>query len=497
MTEREGGITVLGLGLCPEDRGEGTRRILKKALIVVLQTERCEAAAELRASGIPYRSLDSLYESNADFEAFCRSAAAQLLSWARENENSLCFAVPGSPEGLPLLVELKRQADEKGVPVKVLPALGYGDAALARHMGDPGFEEQAVRCFASSLPRLDWQRPLCVQELDNVLLAGQVKLALLDVYPEMLTVYLSQCCDGVFLEREISLYELDRQGQEGYDHSSCLLLPALDFDQLNRYGMGDLYHILHRLRGPGGCPWDAEQNHASLRSGLLEEAYEVADAIDAEDDDALCEELGDLLLQVYFHALIAEEHGSFGYHDVSTGISNKMIHRHPHVFAGEKVKDAGEVLERWEDIKRREKQQQRVSDTLAAVPKAFPALMRAAKLQKRAAKVGFDWEELAGALDKVAEEREEWLTEWRQRQAGAGCADRLEMEMGDWLFSLVNIARMAEIDPERALQRSNEKFCQRFLQMECLLEAKGLSFESVDLDTMNEYWEMAKSMQDA
>lgn len=490
-------ITVLGLGLHSEDRGERTRRILAQAPLVVLQTERCEAAAELEALGIAYRTLDALYVNNDDFDVFCRSAVAQLLEWARENDNTLCYAVPGSPEGLPVLRELKRQAAEKGLSVNVVPATGYGDAALAEHMGDPGFEEQGLRCFASTLPRLDWQRPLCVQELDNMLLAGQVKLALLDVYPEDLTVYLSRWQNGALVECEMPLYELDRQGPEGYDHSSCLLLPALNFDQLTRYGMGDLYHILRRLRGPGGCPWDAEQSHASLQSGLLEEAYEVADAIDNKDDDALCEELGDLLLQVYFHALIGEEEGAFGFHDVSTGISSKMIHRHPHVFAGEKVKDAGEVLDRWEDIKRQEKRQQRASDTLAAVPNAFPALMRAAKLQKRAAKVGFDWEELQGALEKTAEEQEEWLAEWKQQQTGDDCMDRLELEMGDWLFSLVNVARMAQIDPENALQRSNEKFLRRFSQMEGLMEERGTFFETADLDTMNEYWEMAKSMQNS
>lgn len=489
-----GRLIVLGLGLRTDDIPPGNMAAIKEAKQLVLQTERCDGAQALRDKEIPFCTLDELYERAEDFDIFRQEAARFILMKMQgASEGDLCFAVPGSPEGLPLLGEIRRQAAKAGVPVIVRPAVGYAEAALAFHMGEAGYEEMAGRCYANALPpRFDTGRPLCVLEIDNLLLAGELKLALLDMYPATLRVYLYHCCDGRMEEREIKLEELDRQGLEGYDHSSTLLLPAIPFEEKERYSVEDLYQVLLRLREPGGCPWDREQTHQSLRGALLEEAYEVADAIDSEDDDALCEELGDLLLQIFFHTMIGEEQGAFGYHDVSSGISQKMIHRHPHVFGGAALENSAEVLNRWEEIKRKEKQQRAVADTLEAVPRAFPALMRAAKLQKRAANVGFDWKTIEGALAKTTEEREEWLAEWRRKKAGENVDGRLELEMGDWLFSLVNVARMAGIDSEQSLQRSNDKFMKRFTAMETAIQADGGNLEEMDLDAMDEYWERVK-----
>jgi ATP diphosphatase len=264
-----------------------------------------------------------------------------------------------------------------------------------------------------------------------------------------------------------------------------------------------LIEIMAALRTPGsGCPWDLEQDFTTIAPYTIEEAYEVADAIERGDMDDLKDELGDLLLQVVFHARMAEEAGSFAFNDVADAISEKMIRRHPHVFADKDADDAAAVKANWEEIKAAEKaarkERKKASGTpdddetfLADVPKAIPALQRAFKLQKRAARVGFDWPELEPVLDKVREELEE-LT----HEIGANSdADRLQDEMGDLLFAVANLARHLNVDPETALRGTNAKFVRRFEHIETVLRQAGRSLESASLDEMEEIWVAAKQAE--
>ena len=256
-----------------------------------------------------------------------------------------------------------------------------------------------------------------------------------------------------------------------------------DSQQLER-----LRAIMHRLRAPGGCPWDAEQTHESLISNLIEEAYETVDTIQRGDHEHLKEELGDLLLQVVFHAELTEEAGRYTLDDVARGISDKLVRRHPHVFAQSDVKDTEGVLQQWDAIKRGEKGDEE-KPYLHGVGKGLPALIRAAKLQKKAAKVGFDWPDQAGVIEKLKEEIRE-LEE--AVDSGDNRDEKIADELGDVLFSAINLARFRKLDPEVIMTRANTKFETRFAKMESALKAGGLDLESATLEQMESAWQAAK-----
>lgn len=244
--------------------------------------------------------------------------------------------------------------------------------------------------------------------------------------------------------------------------------------------------IMHRLRAPGGCPWDAEQTHDSIVPNLIEETYETVDAIQRASDTDMSEELGDLLLQVVFHCEIAQEQKRFDLDDVARGISEKLVRRHPHVFAASSAADSDAVLRQWDEIKRKEKGEKEVP-YLHGTGKGLPALVRASKLQKKAAKVGFDWPVETGVLSKIREE----LCEL-QSAIDAHQLDEVEEELGDLLFSVVNLARFRKIDPEVLMAKANSKFERRFGEMESILMQSGKSLEEADLGEMEEAWIVAK-----
>lgn len=244
--------------------------------------------------------------------------------------------------------------------------------------------------------------------------------------------------------------------------------------------------IMHRLRAPGGCPWDAEQTHESIVPNLIEEAYETVDTIQRGDHEHLKEELGDLLLQVVFHSEIAEEAGRFTLDDVARGISEKLVRRHPHVFGETNAATADAVLQQWDEIKRAEKGDE-AALYLHGVGKGLPALLRGWKLQKKAAKVGFDWPSEAGVLAKIREELLEL-----EAAVDAQEPQAIAEEMGDLLFSLVNMARFRGIDPETMMVAANTKFENRFGEMEQLLNSSGMTLEAATAEQMDAAWEMAK-----
>lgn len=249
-----------------------------------------------------------------------------------------------------------------------------------------------------------------------------------------------------------------------------------------------LVEIVRKLRGPDGCPWDHEQTHRSLRPCLLEEAYEVIETLDNDDVVALKGELGDLLLQVVFHSQIATEDGDFDIEDVAQSISDKLVHRHPHVFGSVKVNGSDDVMHNWEQLKRQEKEAAHRKSTLDGVPQCMPALQRALKVQKKAARVGFDWDNAAGPLAKVWEELEE-LSEAINTEDREGA----EKELGDVLFSVVNYARFLEIDGESALRETIKRFTKRFSHMEQAIEQQGQSMVDMNIDELEEFWQQAKS----
>ena len=259
----------------------------------------------------------------------------------------------------------------------------------------------------------------------------------------------------------------------------------VDFQYKDSYGVKDLEEIVRILRAPGGCPWDAEQTHQSIRRNFLEEAYEAVEAIDEDSPEHLEEELGDVLLQVVMHARMEEEAGRFNLDGVADGICKKLIYRHPHVFGDVSVSGTGEVLSNWEALKRKEKGQATNTDALEAVARSLPALWRAEKVQKKARKAGFDWPDVSGALDKLSEE----LSELKEAVATGG---NVAEELGDLLFSAVNAARFLKVDPEDALNGATDKFIGRFRRVEAGAAGQGKAMEDMSLAELDQLWDRAK-----
>lgn len=264
----------------------------------------------------------------------------------------------------------------------------------------------------------------------------------------------------------------------------------MEFMVKESYNISDLVEIMAILRSENGCPWDREQTHESIRRDLLEETYEVIEAIDAKDAQMLKEELGDLLMQVVFHSRISCEEQSFDFDAVADGICKKLILRHPHVFGNIAVESSEEVLKNWDEIKKKEKGQTTASDTLKSVPKVFPALMRSQKVQKRAAKTGFDYTDAEMAFGDLKSE----VAELEDAMCRANAEDCFE-ELGDLLFSVVNVARMLKIDAEDSLTASCEKFIRRFEKVEDMASQGGIDMSTASLERLNELWREAKMAQ--
>ncbi len=262
----------------------------------------------------------------------------------------------------------------------------------------------------------------------------------------------------------------------------------LDFQFKDCYDMQDLLNIMRILRAPGGCPWDAEQTHESIKKNLIEETYEVIEAINKNDKELMCEELGDLLMQVVFHAQMETEAGAFDFNNVTDGVCKKLIERHPHIFGEVKVSGVDDVLTNWDAIKRKTKGQKTTGDSMLSVPRELPALMRATKLQKKAADVGFDWNDVSGALDKVAEETAEL-------KAAIENKDSVNMaeELGDILFSVVNVSRFIKVDAEEALTAASDKFLARFVEVEKLAKERGINMKEASLEELDALWDEVKA----
>lgn len=454
------------------------------AKALFLQTEQSPCAAPILAAGLPFTSMDDLYDAAADFDRLNEAVAARLCGAGQD----AVYAVCGRGMGDGALAALLSEAGKADIRVTRLPGPGYSQGALcALPVALP--EAGMACCPAAALPAtLDPYHTLAVEEVDSALAAGELKLALGEYFPDDYALWFCTLGPEGYSARSIPLLELDRQAH--YDAGACVLVPPARPEELPRKGVGDLMQIMRRLRAPGGCPWDAEQTHLSLRGPLIEEAYEVLDALEREDDEALCEELGDLLLQIAFHALIAEEQGAFTLRDITTGLVQKLVYRHPHVFASAHAETSGEVLYNWEQLKQKEKRQATAADAMRAVPRAFPALMRSAKVQKKAAHVGFDWAGPRDALEKLPEETAELLEAMDQ-----GDEAHIDEEVGDLLFAAVNVARLLKRDPEAMLHKATEKFMARFAAMEALILAERGSLAGMSLPELDAYWDAIKAQR--
>lgn len=443
-----------------------------------VQTMDNPCADVLKQEGLAPQSMDDLYCGAESFDELNRSIAERLTACAGD----AVYAVPGRGiQGTEQLACILEAAQKKEIAVRCINGTGYADAALSEL--DAVYEEQLI-ISSNALGRLDAGKLCAVEEVDTPITAGEVKLALARIYPDDHMIWFATMSgDGEYSLKRMPLCEADRQS--AYHASTVIIVPPLRFEQRAGYYAEDLFAVLKRLRAPGGCPWDAKQTHESLKKDLLEETYEVLQTIIDDDNIAMCEELGDLLLQVAFHTLLADEQGEFDFVDVCTGIVQKLVYRHPHVFGDVSVKDADEVLVNWEKLKKTEKSMTTQSDVINAIPKSLPALMYSSKVQKKAADVGFDWEDHRGALEKLDEE----ITELKDAiRDDSNVAE----EMGDTLFAAVNVARLLHLDAEEEARKAAQKFIARFEKMEKLAASRNEKLDEMTLESMDELWKCVK-----
>ncbi len=472
-------ITIVGLG--PGDPRHLTREaweVLSAADELWLRTVRHPTVAGLPGH-LALHSFDALYESSPDFATVYQVIADEVLRLAARPQGVL-YAVPGHPlVGESTVQRVLADARQTGLPVRIIAGLSFVEPTLTalRLDGLEGLQlHDAIALAALHHPLLAPDLPALIGQVYSRALASDLKLTLMNQYPDEHLVSLVHAA-GTADEQVVSvpLYELDRQEMT---HLTSLYVPPLPPVS----SFEGLQETVARLRAPDGCPWDREQTHESLRSAVLEEAYETLAALDAGDMDRLCEELGDLLLQILLHVQIATEEGDFRMADVIAGIDAKLKRRHPHVWGQAVVNSGKEVLAQWEQIKSVERGGG--GSLLEGVPRALPALQQAHTYGKRVARVGFDWPDPAGVVEKVREEMAEL--------AAAGTAEEIEAEFGDLLFTMANWARHLGVDPEAALRQANARFAARFRALEELARARGLPLGRMTIDELDGLWEEVK-----
>jgi tetrapyrrole methylase family protein/MazG family protein len=479
------GITIVGLG--PGNPAHLTREaweVLSAAPEVHLRTARHPTVAGLPAS-VAVHSFDEVYEREPEFGAVYEAIAARVLALG-ERPEGVVYGVPGHPSVAEATVGLiAARAAAAGLPVRIVPGLSFVEVTLTALGVDalPNLQlADALDLAARHHPSFHPDAPALIAQLYAASVAGDVKLTLMNQYPDDHAVALVHAV-GTADERveRLPLYELDRSPHIA--HLTTLYVPPLPAAS----ALETLQETVAHLRAPDGCPWDKEQTHQTLRTTLLEEAHEVLEAIDANDPAAMREEFGDLLLQVVLQSQIAIEDGEFSLAEVIAGLNEKLIRRHPHVFGDVKVSGVGQVLENWEKIKAVERKNGEKPDygALGQVPPSLPGLAQSAILQRRAARVGFDWPDISGVIDKVREELAEL--------EGAGDAAEREDELGDVLFAVVNWARWLDIDPESALRQTNAKFRKRFAKIEAAAKAQGKAVNELSLEEMEAVWQAAKA----
>ncbi len=509
-------ITLIGLG--PGDinslsRGaenalrEGSAKMQDGTGILTLRTIHHPVVSTLDHWNIHYNNFDHFYETEKDFSSVYSRISSQIIAGALTANpdgslKSIYYAVPGHPlfaeESVRLIIDM---AADRSVPVHIVSSGSFVEASLTALRAnltegcdirdaltlplDHSIDDNG-NCI-SSFP--DPSRNLLLYQIYDAASASHAKLSLMQIYPDSHEIAVIRWA-GVAGKEEIEKIPLFRLDRVRVDHLTSAYIPALPSES-RRPDFQSLVGIMERLRAPNGCPWDREQTHETLKRYFIEETYEVIEAIDAGDTDHLCEELGDALLQVVFHAQLASEADDFDILDITEKIVKKLIHRHPHVFGTVEVEDSEEVLRNWEAIKKREKSSDHRKSILDGVPKGLPALMHAMEISKRVAKVGFEWKDFSGVMEKLEEELAELKIELEDT---AGKSTAIFSELGDLFFTLVQVARWQKIDPEDALRSMLTRFTNRFRYIEMKSEESGASLQSLTLEQMDRYWDEAKAL---
>ncbi|MFS0646182.1 nucleoside triphosphate pyrophosphohydrolase [Siminovitchia sp. 179-K 8D1 HS] len=480
-------ILIIGLGAGGLDQLPlGVYKKLKETDRLFARTKEHPVVAELEAEGIVFQAFDDIYEKHDTFEAVYAQITEKLLGEARKE--GLVYAVPGHPLVAEQTVQMLLQSGpQQGIQITTGGGQSFLDSLFSAVQIDPVEGFQLLDATMLRRDEIQISHHVIIAQVYDSFVASDVKLTLMEKYPDDHEVTMVTAAGGSREKiKKIPLFELDREA--ALDNLTSLYVPPITSREETFKEFSSLREIIAELRGPNGCPWDKKQTNRSLKKYLIEEAYELLDAIDRDDIDDMIEELGDVLLQVMLHAQIGEDDGMFSIEDVIESICKKMIRRHPHVFGNVHAETAEDVVANWDDIKAAEKNgRDEASSLLDKTEKGFPALLRAYKYQKLAAKAGFDWEFAEDALKKVKEELQEFEEELAKENKDA----QLD-EMGDVLFAVVNAARLAGIHPEEALQYANEKFYRRFSYVESKVKESGRPYDDFTLEQFDRFWNEAK-----
>jgi tetrapyrrole methylase family protein/MazG family protein len=461
------------------------RSLIDENKAVYVRTNDHPVISTLEEEGVIFHSFDSIYEKHEQFEAVYKEIVEVLLEKAKETD--IVYAVPGHPLVAEKTVQLLIEKDKEGiVSIEIAGGQSFLDSIFQALRIDPIEGFQLLDGTALDRSSIQLRNHLIIGQVYDAFSASEVKLTLMDVLPYDYPIKIVTAA-GSILEKikEIELHELDREID--LNNLTSIYVPPVQEEKLLYKEFSQLRHIIAELRGPNGCPWDKKQTHESLRKYLLEESYELIEAINEGDIDHIIEELGDVLLQVMLHSQVGEDEGYFSIDDVIEGISDKMIRRHPHVFGEEQAESVDDVMKHWQNAKKQEAKEETES-ILDGINRAMPNLLQAYELQRKAAKVGFDWPNVEGAWEKVKEE----VLEFQEELKEANNREQIESEFGDVLFSLVNIARFYKVDPELAIFQTNKKFLQRFSYIEKKVKESERDWSDMSLEELDGFWNEAK-----
>ena len=481
-------IKIVGLGPgAKEALTIGTIYEFENNKNIFLRTEKHPTVDYLKEKKIIFDTYDNVYESIGSFDEVYLNIANDLIR-KHEKLGDLVYAVPGHPlvaeKSVFNLIELCK---ENNIEYKIIPAVSFIDAMIESLRIDPIGGLKVIDSFDIGNQILDKRIGTIVTQVYNQLIASEVKIKLLEQYNDETQIYYVRAAGIKDQEsiRRIPLFELDMQ--EDIDYLTSIYIPK---DLKNKKDFNDLLEIIEILRSEDGCPWDREQTHKSLEKALIEESYEVIDAIDQDDDNSLIEELGDVLLQVVFHASIGKEDGYFDISDIIEGICNKMVSRHPYVFKDcNELNSSDEVLVKWDELKKKEKGYSSLTEEMKGITKGLPALLRAHKVQEKAKKVGFDFDDVSFAINKVKEELKEVIDVYNTENV-----EKIKEEIGDLLFSCVNVARFLKVDEEIALNWTIDKFIKRFDYIERVAKERNIELTNMNIDEMDKLWEISKKL---
>jgi len=483
-------IQVVGLGAGDLDQLPlGVYKLLKSGTPVYLRTKEHPVVGELEKEGFLYQSFDSVYVKQEQFEDVYEEICERLLS--NKDHDELIYAVPGHPLVAERTVQLLLERGVKaGVAIEISGGQSFLDDIFSALKIDPIEGFQLLDATDLKLEEIQLRQHMIVGQVYDAFVASNVKLTFMEKLPfdyEVTIVTAAGSKDERV--RKVPLFELDRAAE--LNNLTSVYIPPVKDDVILYKDFNKLRAVIAELRGPNGCPWDLKQTHESLKEYLIEESYEVIEAIQEQDIDHLVEELGDVLLQVLLHAQIGEDDGYFSIDDVIEGLSSKMVRRHPHVFGDKTAETAEDVVRNWQEIKQEEEGKPNTFSLLDEVGLSLPTIIRAYELQKKAAKVGFDWPDVSGAWEKVKEE----IIEFEDEIAKDRSSEKTVKEFGDLLFALVNVARFYDINPDEALFMTNQKFIHHFHYIEEKVKESGKPFREFNLEELDRFWNEAKKAE--